>query len=159
MKVIVNQFFNGEYSEVHIVNIGKRTNAEFLKNRKNQGFVEIERPKVPLKLIDKNGAIEANNLEIDLTRYIVQKKDEYKNNISRMLENKANELGFESFYTASAYLTQGDNPLKPLAERLGIWGGNVWGKSMEIQAQVQSGEIDMPQTWEELKGMLPQWEE
>lgn len=159
MKVIAKPFFNGTYTEIHIINIGKRTNSEFLKRREQQGFVEIDKPKTPLKLKDESGVIEESNLEIDLVRYMKQKEKEYKKYISKLLEEKAKDLGFENFYTASAYLTQGDNPLKPLAEKLGTWGGNVWGKSMEIQKQVQSGEIDMPQTWEELKGMLPQWEE
>ena len=148
------------------VPIGNRTNAQFLKKKNQNGeYFEVTLPFSRhgfWKLIDETGkVIESNiapNEEKNIKKDIELKQKEYTNNISSMLEAKAKELGFQTFYTASAYLTQADNPLKSNAEKIGVWGGNVWGKAMKIKQQVENGEIEIPATWEKMKGILPKWE-
>lgn len=140
---------------------------EFISKNPTGGFALVEvLPKSRhsfWKLKDSTKPLTEDNIIADEERNIQKdielKQKAYTNNISNMLKAKAKELGFQTFYTASAYLTQTDNPLRANAEKLGVWGGNVWGKSIEIQAQVESGEIEMPETWKDLKAMLPQWED
>ena len=140
---------------------------EFIRKNTTSGFFLVD--SLPFsrhnfwRVKDKSLPLSENNIIADETKNIMGdielKQEEYASQISSMLKDKAKELGFQSFYTASAYLTQADNPLKLKAEKLGVWGGRVWGKSMKIQIQVQNGTIPMPETWEELKDMLPKWED
>ena len=74
-----------------------------------------------------------------------------------MLDSKAKELGFDSLYNIGIYQTTADNPLKASSEKLGAYAGNVWAVAMQIEQQIQSGDIPIPQTFEDLLVLLPKW--
>ena len=161
--MIVRVFLN----EVYITQKNKRKYFKKGTNILQDNFFEVSelpyskhnfwRLKDPAKPLTEDNIIADE--ERNIAKDIELKQKEYTNSISNMLNEKARQLGFQTFYTASVYLTQGDNPLKASAEKIGVWGGNVWGKAMQVEQQVKNGDIEMPQTWEDLKVMLPQWQE
>ena len=91
--------------------------------------------------------------------FLEEKLNSYKANITEMLNIKAKSLGFDNLYNAGLYKTDGNNPLKPMAEKIGVYAGNVWGTAISIEQKAKLGEIAMPETWEELLALLPKWED
>ena len=135
-----------------VESVGNRTPERFLKSRPNQGFRLVDLPKSKYNFYKE---VDGEIVE-DTERTLQKEGEDFKamltNKIKEHIDKQAVLLGFDNLYNAGVYQTQADNPLKPNAEKLGAWAGNVWGKAMELQAQ----KVDIT-SWEELKALLPKF--
>ena len=76
--------------------------------------------------------------------------------IQTELDNKANESHYDSMMSARSYAGY-ENPFQAEAQKLAVWASSCWVVAGQIEADVQSGNRDMP-TIDEVLSELPIYE-
>ena len=100
-------------------------------------------------IIDKQNELEAQ-YKID------EQRKAFNNAIENHLDKKAQELRYDNMMSARSYAGY-DNPFQDEAIELAKWCGDCWVKAGEIEADVKSGDREMP-TIDQLLSELPKYE-
>jgi hypothetical protein len=100
--------------------------------------------------------VELKVKELETQFVLEQKQKAFNQAIQTHLDGKAKEYRYDNIMSARSYAGY-DNPFQTEAQKLAVWASNCWVKAGEIEADVQSGNRDMP-TIDEVLAELPVYE-
>jgi hypothetical protein len=81
------------------------------------------------------------------------KLTEFSSTIQNLLDSKAQEHRYDNMMSVRSYAGY-ENPFQEEAQSLAVWASNCWVKAGEIEAEVSSGNIEVP-TVEEVLAQMP----
>ena len=94
--------------------------------------------------------------ELEANESLKEKQKAFNNAIQTHLDSKAKEFRYDNMMSARSYAGY-ENPFQAEAQKLAVWASSCWVKAGEIEADVQSGNRDMP-TIDEVLSELPIYE-
>lgn len=101
--------------------------------------------------VNADGTTEAYDFRTDDEKKQSLKK-EFTQSIQTMLDEKANEKGYDNIASACSYAGY-DNPFRAEGEAYGLWRALCWSKAYAILEAVETGMRPMPTISEVLEEM------